>query len=208
MNDIIPNFDPNKIADEIAALETEAQSKLTEAKGEFNSRSEKIAAILWDVKQHHRDHLKAICERAGIGRSRRKQLLQIGSGSKTLEKSRAENKTRVQRHRAKARAITVMATPAEAKSQPETGNNDPAKSGTETASAHAANESESAPATKPKPTPSKSSKALAQFKVACDHWLPLLNERDQDQASTHANSMFEQLRNSRGSPGESALGTR
>ena len=99
-----------------------------------------------------------------------------------------------------------MATPAEAgaKSQPETGNNDPAKSGTETASAHAANESEAAPATKPKPTPSKSSKALAQFKVACDHWLPLLNERDQDQASTHANSMFEQLRNSRGSPGEAA----
>jgi membrane peptidoglycan carboxypeptidase len=95
-------------------------------------------------------------------------------------------------------------TNAGAKSQPETGNNDPAKSGTEAASAHAANESEAAPATKPKPTPSKSSKALAQFKVACDHWLPLLNERDQDQASTHANSMFEQLRNSRGSPGEAA----
>jgi hypothetical protein len=198
----LPNFDPIKVADEIAALETEAQA----AKGVFDDRSARIAAILWDIKQHHPEHLKAICERAGIGRSRRKQLLQIGSGSKTLEKSRAENKTRVQRHRAKARAITVMATPAEAgaKSQPETGNNDPAKSGTETASAHAANESEAAPATKPKPTPSKSSKALAQFKVACDHWLPLLNERDQDQASTHANSMFEQLRNSRGSPGEAA----
>jgi hypothetical protein len=202
----LTNFDPIKIGDEIAALESEAQGKLAEAKAEFASRSEKIAAILWDVKQHHPEHLKAVCERGGIGRSRRKQLLQIGSGSKTLEKSRAENKTRVQRHRAKARAITVMATPAEAgaKSQPETGNNDPAKSGTETASAHAANESEAAPATKPKPTPSKSSKALAQFKVACDHWLPLLNERDQDQASTHANSMFEQLRNSRGSPGEAA----
>jgi hypothetical protein len=198
----LPNFDPIKVADEIAALETEAQA----AKGVFDDRSARIAAILWDIKQHHPEHLKAVCERAGIGRSRRKQLLQIGSGSKTLEKSRAENKTRVQRHRAKARAITVMATPAEAgaKSQPETGNNDPAKSGTETASAHAANESEAAPATKPKPTPSKSSKALAQFKVACDHWLPLLNERDQDQASTHANSMFEQLRNSRGSPGEAA----
>jgi hypothetical protein len=202
----LTNFDPIKIGDEIAALESEAQGKVAEAKAEFASRSEKIAAILWDVKQHHPEHLKAVCERGGIGRSRRKQLLQIGSGSKTLEKSRAENKTRVQRHRAKARAITVMATPAEAgaKSQPETGNNDPAKSGTETASAHAANESEAAPATKPKPTPSKSSKALAQFKVACDHWLPLLNERDQDQASTHANSMFEQLRNSRGSPGKAA----
>jgi hypothetical protein len=150
----LTNFDPIKIGDEIAALESEAQGKLAEAKAEFASRSEKIAAILWDVKQHHPEHLKAVCERAGIGRSRRKQLLQIGSGSKTLEKSRAENKTRVQRHRAKARAITVMATPAEvgAKPQPETGNNDPAKSATETASAHAANESEAAPATKPKPT--------------------------------------------------------
>ena len=118
----LPNFDPIKVADEIAALETEAQA----AKGVFDDRSARIAAILWDIKQHHPEHLKAVCERAGIGRSRRKQLLQIGSGSKTLEKSRAENKTRVQRHRAKARAITVMATPAEAKSQPETGNNDPA----------------------------------------------------------------------------------
>jgi hypothetical protein len=71
-------------------------------------------------------------------------------------------------------------------------------------SSPAANESDVAPATKPKPAPSKSSKALAQFKVACDHWLPLLNERDQDQASTHANSMFEKLKNSRGSPGEAA----
>jgi hypothetical protein len=202
----LTNFDPIKVGDEIAALESEAQGKLAEAKAEFASRSEKIAAILWDVKQHHPEHLKAVCKRAGIGRSRRKQLLQIGSGSKTLEKSRAENKTRVQRHRAKARAITVMATPVEAgaKPQPETGNNDPAKSATEPASAHAANESEAAPATKPKPAPTKSDKALAEFKVACDHWLPLLNERDQDQASTHANSMFEKLKNSRSSPGVAA----
>ena len=68
------------------------------------------------------------------------------------------------------------------------------------ASAYAANETGAGPTAKPKPAPSKSSKALAQFKVACDHWLPLLNERDQDQAS----SMFEKLRNSRGSPGQAA----
>jgi hypothetical protein len=46
MNDL-PNFDPLAVADEIAALETEAQDKLAEAKDEFKSRSEKIAAILW-----------------------------------------------------------------------------------------------------------------------------------------------------------------
>jgi hypothetical protein len=84
MNDL-PNFDPIAVADEIAALETEAQDKLAEAEDEFKSRSEKIAAILWDVKQHHPEHLDAICERAKIGRSRRKELLQIGRGSKTIE---------------------------------------------------------------------------------------------------------------------------
>ena len=69
MNDL-PNFDPIAVADEIAALESEAQDKLAEAKDEFKSRSEKIAAILWEVKQHHPEHLDAICERAKIGRSR------------------------------------------------------------------------------------------------------------------------------------------
>jgi hypothetical protein len=69
MNDL-PNFDPIAVADEIAALETEAQDKLAEAEDEFKSRSEKIAAILWDVKQHHPEHLDAICERAKIGRRR------------------------------------------------------------------------------------------------------------------------------------------
>jgi hypothetical protein len=107
----LTNFDPIKVADEVASLENEAQA----AKGVFNDRSMKIAVILWQVKLHHPEHLVDICKRAGIGRSRRKQLLQIGSGSKTMEKSRAENKTRVQRHRAKARAITVMAPPAEAR---------------------------------------------------------------------------------------------
>jgi hypothetical protein len=177
-------FDPIAIGDEIAALESEAQGKLAEAKGEFVSRSEKIAAILWDVKHHHPEHLKTICERAKIGRSRRKELLQIGRGSKTIEQSRKESTERQTKSRTnkKARAVTVTAP----------------------ASSPAANESDAAPATKPKPAPSTSSKALAQFKVACDHWLPLLNERDQDQASTHANSMFEKLKNSRSSPGEAA----
>jgi hypothetical protein len=120
--------------------------------------------------QHHPEHLNAICERAKIGRSRRKELLQIGRGSKTIDQSRRESAERQTKSRAnnkKARAATVTAP----------------------ASAPAANESDVAPATKPKPAPSKSSKALAQFKVACDQ-LPLLNERDQDQASTYANSMF------------------
>jgi hypothetical protein len=65
------------------------------------------------------------------------------------------------------------------------------------ASAYAANETGAGPTAKPKPAPSNSVEAFAEFKIACDLWLPQLNERDQDQASTHANRMFEQLRNSR-----------
>jgi hypothetical protein len=97
---VLPNFDPIAIGVEVAALETEAQSKLADAKGEFASRSVKIAAILWDVKQHHPEHLNAICEQAKIGRSRRKELLQIGRGSKTIDQSRRESAERQTKSRA------------------------------------------------------------------------------------------------------------
>jgi hypothetical protein len=105
MNDL-PNFDPIAVADEIAALESEAQDKLAEAKDEFKSRSEKIAAILWEVKQHHPEHLDAICERAKIGRSRRYELLRIGSGRETAKQCRKESAKRQTKSRAtkKARA--------------------------------------------------------------------------------------------------------
>jgi hypothetical protein len=178
---LLSNFDPIAIGDEIAALEMEAQSKLADAKGEFTSRSEKIAAILWEVKMHHPEHLKAICERAKIGRSRRKALLQIGRGSKTIEQSRKESAKRQSRRRAnrKARAVTVTAP----------------------ASPHA--ETDPGIGAKPKPAPSNSMEALAEFQLACDLWLPQLNECDQDKALTHVNNIFEQLRASRGSPRES-----
>jgi hypothetical protein len=179
---VLSNFDPIAIGDEIAALEMEAQSKLADAKGEFTSRSEKIAAILWEVKVHHPEHLKTICERAKIGRSRRKELLQIGRGSKTIEQTRKESAKRQIRSRAnrKARAVTVTAP----------------------ASPHA--ETDAGPGAKPKPAPSNSMEALAEFKLACDFWLPQLNECDQDEASTHVNGMFAKLRVSCSSPGESA----
>jgi hypothetical protein len=94
------NFDPIAVGDEIAALESEAQN----AKVVFVSRSGKIAAILWNVKQHHPEHLNAICERAMIGRSRRKELLQIGRGSKTIDQSRRESAERQTKSRANKKA--------------------------------------------------------------------------------------------------------
>src|SRR5580704_4251925 len=101
---VLANFDAKAIADEVAALETEAQSELADAKGEFASRSEKIGGILWDVKQHHPEHLLAICERAGIGLSRRKELLQIGSGRKTIKQSRQATAARQAKFKAKKKA--------------------------------------------------------------------------------------------------------
>jgi hypothetical protein len=68
------------------------------------SRSEKIAEILWNVKQHHPEHLDAICERAEIGLSRRKELLQIGSGRKTIRQSRQATAVRQAKFKAKKKA--------------------------------------------------------------------------------------------------------
>jgi hypothetical protein len=185
---LLRNFDPIRIGDEVAALESEAQA----AKGVFDDRSAKIAAILWNIKQHHSEHLKAVCERAGIGRSRRKQLLQIGSGSKTLEKSRAENKTRVQRHRAKARAITVMAPLAATRAEPNKpdNNTDPDESAAK--ADHAANEGNGARAVRANAKP-KSNKSLAksEFAYACDHWLPLMPRHDQVEALRYAKDVVD-----------------
>jgi hypothetical protein len=82
------------------------------------------------------------------------------------------------------------------------GNNPHPAQSADMSAARAADElpaSQSAPKTMSEP---ESATALAEFEVACDHWL--LNERDQDKASTHVTSMFEKLRNSRGSPGQAA----
>jgi hypothetical protein len=111
---VLPNFDPVAIGDEVAALEREAQSKLTNAKGEFASRSEKIASILWKVKQHHPEHLNAICKRAEIGLSRRKELLQIGSGRKTIKQSRQATAARQAKFKAKKKVNAAEPSTSEA----------------------------------------------------------------------------------------------
>jgi hypothetical protein len=111
---VLPNFDPIAIGDEVAALEREAQSKLVDAKGEFAGRSQKIAAILWKVKQHHPEHFGAICERAEIGLSRRKELLQIGSGRKTIKQSRQATAARQAKFKAKKKANAAEPSTSEA----------------------------------------------------------------------------------------------
>ena len=168
MNDL-PNFDPNKVADEIAALETEAQNSFTAAKGEFataqgvyTTRSEAIAALLWDVQQNHPEHMEAVCERANIGTSRRYELLQIGGGRKTIEKSRAENAARQSRLQVKRKAAV-----GEQKKIAATAEAAPPLVTEKDSKQPKASKDKST--TKPKPKPIKSSMALAEIDAFCKH---------------------------------------
>ncbi|MGC1387325.1 MAG: ParB N-terminal domain-containing protein, partial [Steroidobacteraceae bacterium] len=110
--------------------------------------------------------------------------IEILAGTKFLDKEYATAKKRtVQRGAVRAKKVPVLpdkcAVDALAKAR--------AVTVTAPASAHAANETDAGPTAKPKPAPSDSVEALAEFKAACDLWLPQLNERDRDKASTHVN---------------------
>jgi hypothetical protein len=59
-----------------------------------------VGTLLIDVLNGHPEHVKAICKRAWLKKSRMYQLMEIVTGKKTIEKSRDENKEAVQRHRA------------------------------------------------------------------------------------------------------------
>jgi hypothetical protein len=191
----LPNFDPNKVADEIATLESEAQNSFTAAKGEFataqgvfTTRSEAIAAILWDVEQNHPEHMDAVCERAGIGESRRYELLQIGGGRKTIEKSRADNaarQARLQEKRKAAVAAQKKAVAAAVAAPPLV------------TEKRKAGKDKSTTKPKAKPKPIKSSTALAEIDAFTKHWFPLLNERDQVKAEKLVAKRFEQARANR-----------
>jgi pyruvate/2-oxoglutarate dehydrogenase complex dihydrolipoamide acyltransferase (E2) component len=193
-----PNFDPVAIGNEIAKLEAEAQNSFTAAKGEYEaagalyiSRSEVIAAILWDVAQNHSEHLDAVCEHAKIGTSRRYELLQIGGGRKSIEQSRAENAARQKRLQDKRKAAVAeqkKAAAAAAAARPLV---------TEKATAKQGKADKGKSAAKPKPI--KSSMALAEIDAFTKHWFPLLNERDLVKAEKLVAKRFEEARASRSS---------
>jgi ATPase subunit of ABC transporter with duplicated ATPase domains len=148
----------------------------------FLSRSEAVAAILWDVAQYHPEHLDAVCECAKIGESRRYELLQIGGGRKTIAQSRQDTAARQQKFKAKKKKAKQLAAAEAAKADSVT-----TPKVTEKATAKRSKAGMDKP-DKPKkaatarpekaPAPSKSEKALVEFKVACDRWLPHLTECD------------------------------
>ena len=108
----LTNFDPIKIGDELAELESRRRTNSLRRRASLLAARRKSLAILWDVKQHHPEHLDAICKRAKIGRSRRYELLRIGSGRETAKQSRKKSAKRQTKSRAtkKARATAKSVT--------------------------------------------------------------------------------------------------
>jgi hypothetical protein len=195
-------FDPIAVADKIAEHLAEADK----AVAAHREHSMAAGALLLDVQENHPKHMEAICNRIRLGRSRRAELLMIAGGRKTLQESKAQNRARVQRHRTKKKAAAVPPPrPSESPLQrpvmddpPQPANRgndvDPDASADAMKMAHAAAETQIEPDTpKPTPKPGKSFKtsnvALAQFKVAVDHWLKQMSEDDTTEALAYAKTV-------------------
>jgi hypothetical protein len=200
------DFDPIAVGDKIAEHLAEAD------KADAVKREHSIAAgtLLLDVHVNHPEHLDAICDRIGLKRSRRAELLMIARGRKTPEQSKAQNKARVKKHRAKKKAAALQAPrPSENPlhrpvtddpSQPENQSNDvdPNASVEAVKVAQVEAEAQTASDSEPKPTskPAKSCKnslvALVQFKIAVDHWIMQLSADDTVEALAYAKTVGEQ----------------
>jgi hypothetical protein len=104
-------FDPIAVGDKIKehlaeadyAQEESEAAWVTQYKADARARRHTRAAakLLLDVKKHHAEHLDPICERIGLGQSRRYELLAIVEGRKTEEETKAGTNRRVQKHRKK-----------------------------------------------------------------------------------------------------------
>jgi hypothetical protein len=200
MSAILTNFDLVAVGNQIVALETEARDKLATANQaaqvDHRRRSEQIAALLHSVEENAPESIVDICKRAGIGRSRRFELLKIGRGDKTVEQSRKETAARQKTFKAKKKAesVTTKVTDSKAGAEAGTGNGtDPDESAATMKAAHAANEgngkaSKAKSASKPKPDKSETK---SKFKAACDDLLPLMSKHDQAEALKYAKDVID-----------------
>ena len=201
-------FNPIAVGDKIAGHIAAADR----AKEAHDTESKTAGALLLDVAQNHPEHLEAICARIGLGLSRRKELLMIAGGRRTLEKSRADNKARQDRHRAKKRALTKrkpLQPPVTADKG--SGNKvDPDVGAEAMKAAQAAAEGQPqaagpTPVEPIKPDPKTtiegkvttkrrpSDQALAEFKFATRQYLPDMNPHDQRKAIEYVSEMIERL---------------
>jgi hypothetical protein len=90
-------FNPVAVGDKIAEHLAEAEKAI----GICHERSKAAGVLLLDVAQNHPKHMEPIRIRLGLGDSRRKELLMIAGGRRTLEESRAEPAKRQARFKAK-----------------------------------------------------------------------------------------------------------
>jgi hypothetical protein len=165
--------------------------------------------FLLAVQLNHPEHLKAICKRIGLKRSRQAELLMIARGRKTVEQSKAQNKARVNRHRAKKKAAALQPPrPSEIPLHPPV-MDDPSPPANRTndvgaeASADAMKVAEvaadaqtgpdSEPKLTPKPTRSwkNSAAALAEFKYAVNQWIKQMSPDHAAEAIAYAKAVGE-----------------
>jgi hypothetical protein len=211
MGNVMTKFDPIVVGDKIAAYELEAGK----AKGSLLEYSKKSGALLFDVQQNHHEHLEAICARVGISRSRRFELLAIAGGRRTEEENKAISKARQEKKRAKDKAAKAKAIPPP-KPVPEsvtTNVTDSPEASAERRKAeyvaiaemrpveaepvpvevHEPQPEAVEPVALPKPKNIPSGRALAEFKVAADHWISKMSKTDSVEAIDYAMAICNRL---------------
>jgi hypothetical protein len=173
-------YDPIAVGDKIA----DHLKKADEAIAANREHSMAAGALLLDVQQNHPGDMDGICKRIGLGASRRKELLMIAGGRKTLEQSRRENADRQRRHKDKKKKQKQ----ADQKQEP-TPKHDPTQEPTAeptaapeplpgSVTANEEPEAEPIAANDQADAPSASKRALAEFTVACQTWLPRMDDGD------------------------------
>ncbi len=163
-------FDPAAVGRQIA--DHIKQADTFKAKSLEHSMS--AGKLLVDIAENHKEHLDAICKTIGLGHSRRAELMQIAGGRKTAEQVKADSRERKRRSRDKEKhnpeaSVTSPVTEA----PPAIGNNnDPEASAKARKEEYA--KADAASASKV----TQSQRALAQFKVAVNEWLPKMTYSD------------------------------
>jgi hypothetical protein len=87
---MMDTFNAQAIAAKIADHERLAAA----GKAQHVEHSRAAGALLVDVAQNHPEHLDEVCKLAGIGHSRRYELMMIAGGRRTVGEIRAQNKAR------------------------------------------------------------------------------------------------------------------
>src|ERR1700761_4190446 len=146
----ITEFDAIAAANEIKHCLT----VINRAEASLISSKRRAAWLLQDVAKNHPARLKEVCDLAGIGASRRKELLQIALGHRTPEEIKCLTKERVKRHRENKKTKAPEAEPGPLQSDVTAPEHKPVN------------------APPPKALVSDAERCLAQFRVACDTWLP------------------------------------